>query len=41
MLLLTWNIQHGDARIANMVEEISAHDSGVIGLTEYRAKPFV
>jgi exonuclease III len=39
MTLLFWNIQHGGgARIPRIVEEITAYDPDVIGLTAYRLK---
>ena len=40
MKLLAWNIQHGGgARLARIVEELSAHDADVIAVTEFRARP--
>src|SRR4051812_49757597 len=40
MKVLAWNIRHGGgARIARIVEELTAHDPDVIALTEYRAAP--
>jgi hypothetical protein len=40
--LPSWNIQHGGGtRRARIVEEISAYDSDVIALTEFRARPGV
>jgi exonuclease III len=42
MKMLIWNLQHGGgARLARIIEEITAHDPDVIALTEYRAKPGV
>ncbi len=42
MRLLVWNIQDGGgARLARIVEEISAYDPDVAAVTEYRAKPGV
>jgi exonuclease III len=40
--LLAWNIQHGGgARLARIVEEISAYDPDVVAVTEFRAGPGV
>lgn len=40
MKLLCSYIQHGGgARIARIVEEITAHDADVIAVTEYRTRP--
>jgi hypothetical protein len=40
--LLVWNIQHGGgARLARIVEDISAYGPDVIALTEFRARPGV
>jgi exodeoxyribonuclease III len=40
MKLLAWNIQHGGgARMARIVEEISAYDADVVAVTEFRARP--
>jgi exonuclease III len=37
--LLAWNVQHGGgARLARIIEEISAYDPDVIALTEFRAR---
>ena len=40
MRLVSWNIQHGGgARIARIIEELTAYDPDVIALTAFRAKP--
>jgi hypothetical protein len=40
--LLAWNIQHGGgARLARIVEGISAYDPDVVAVTEFRASPGV
>jgi exonuclease III len=40
--LLAWNIQHGGgARLARIVEEISAYDPDVVAVAEFRARPGV
>ena len=42
MRLLAWNIQHGGgARLARIIEEVSAYDADVIAVTEFRARPGV
>jgi hypothetical protein len=38
--ILAWNIQHGGgARLARIVEEVSAYDPDVIAVTEFRIGP--
>lgn len=40
MTLLFWNIQRGGgARLARIMEEVSAYDADVVALTEFRVRP--